>query len=641
MMKKFNLALVSWIFILPLLGFGTQDSQIFKSSTSALKIQADHFKSVPDAAARARTIRQTFKNGFNSYKKYAWGHDEVGALTLNGSDSRNGWGATIVDSLTTLQLMGLVEEFSEALDHIKKIDFSNTTSEVSLFESTIRYIGGMISAYEASARSQRILLRKSIELADRLMFAWKNDSALPFGYLNFTDNSVVLVDGMKTNLAEAGSLVLEFYKLSKNSHNSTYLEMAESSMKAIMDSPSPWPGLHPTFLDPISAKPVEVTWGAGSDSYYEYLNKFSLMTGNQNPRYLKEWELAVDSSIKHLIRAAASTTATCPLSYFSDKLYSEKRIYMSSYDSILNRTSYTMSHLDCFVGGNFMLGGKMLQNQTIVSYGLKLVETCADSYSSSRSSVGSEIFGFVDKITRKVSLANEIDLNQYDKTGFFHLGGYILRPEVIESMFYAYRITGDSKWQELAWKAFLAIKSCCEVSESTGLFSTLRVADRVPTRNFQKSRELLNSETRRGEYGNKIESFWWAETLKYLYLIFSDPWTVSLDEFVFTTEGHPIRIEEAWIEPKPSPKLIQSFSQPVFGVADWVKLGSMVCTILLMYGLWKRLKMLKMKLKISANPNLNMMHFNTVISVPSSVEYEFVPSNEPDDPSLQKSLEKQ
>ncbi|KAI8461180.1 glycoside hydrolase [Phakopsora pachyrhizi] len=529
MMKKFNLALVSWIFILPLLGFGTQDSQIFKSSTSALKIQADHFKSVPDAAARARTIRQTFKNGFNSYKKYAWGHDEVGALTLNGSDSRNGWGATIVDSLTTLQLMGLVEEFSEALDHIKKIDFSNTTSEVSLFESTIRYIGGMISAYEASARSQRILLRKSIELADRLMFAWKNDSALPFGYLNFTDNSVVLVDGMKTNLAEAGSLVLEFYKLSKNSHNSTYLEMAESSMKAIMDSPSPWPGLQ------LSLK---VTWGAGSDSYYE-------------------------------------------------------------------------------------------------------VETCADSYSSSRSSVGSEIFGFVDKITRKVSLANEIDLNQYDKTGFFHLGGYILRPEVIESMFYAYRITGDSKWQELAWKAFLAIKSCCEVSESTGLFSTLRVADRVPTRNFQKSRELLNSETRRGEYGNKIESFWWAETLKYLYLIFSDPWTVSLDEFVFTTEGHPIRIEEAWIEPKPSPKLIQSFSQPVFGVADWVKLGSMVCTILLMYGLWKRLKMLKMKLKISANPNLNMMHFNTVISVPSSVEYEFVPSNEPDDPSLQKSLEKQ
>jgi len=38
-----------------------------------------------------------------------------------------------------------------------------------------------------------------------------------------------------------------------------------------------------------------------------------------------------------------------------------------------------------------------------------------------------------------------------------------------------------------------------------------------------------------------MESFWMAETLKYFYLIFSEPELVSLDDFVFNTEAHPLR----------------------------------------------------------------------------------------------------
>ena len=40
-----------------------------------------------------------------------------------------------------------------------------------------------------------------------------------------------------------------------------------------------------------------------------------------------------------------------------------------------------------------------------------------------------------------------------------------------------------------------------------------------------------------------VYSFWWAEVLKYLYLIFADPQVVSLDTFVFNTEAHPLRIQ--------------------------------------------------------------------------------------------------
>ena len=43
--------------------------------------------------------------------------------------------------------------------------------------------------------------------------------------------------------------------------------------------------------------------------------------------------------------------------------------------------------------------------------------------------------------------------------------------------------------------------------------------------------------------GDKMESFWLAETLKYFYLLFSDdPDLIPLDEFVFNTEAHPLPI---------------------------------------------------------------------------------------------------
>lgn len=47
-------------------------------------------------------------------------------------------------------------------------------------------------------------------------------------------------------------------------------------------------------------------------------------------------------------------------------------------------------------------------------------------------------------------------------------------------------------------------------------------------------------------FRNKMESFWLSETLKYLYLLFSDDFDlISLDEFVFNTEGHPLPISSS------------------------------------------------------------------------------------------------
>jgi len=92
-------------------------------------------------------------------------------------------------------------------------------SIVSLFESTIRYIGGLLSAYELRGKQHRSLVTQAAQLADKLIYAWvgvrsyfyfisyangnvqKND--IPFGQLNFNDNIPV-----NQNVSRSFSLLL-------------------------------------------------------------------------------------------------------------------------------------------------------------------------------------------------------------------------------------------------------------------------------------------------------------------------------------------------------------------------------------------------------------------------------------------------
>jgi mannosyl-oligosaccharide alpha-1,2-mannosidase len=98
---------------------------------------------------------------------------------------------------------------------------------------------------------------------------------------------------------------------------------------------------------------------------------------------------------------------------------------------------------------------------------------------------------------------------------------YKLRPEAIESVFYLYRLTGDERLQDVAWEMFEAITAHTTTPLANAVISDVTNPD-APQR-------------------DRMESFWLGETLKYFYLIFSDPNLVSLDDFVFNTEAHPFR----------------------------------------------------------------------------------------------------
>ena len=75
-----------------------------------------------------------------------------------------------------------------------------------------------------------------------------------------------------------------------------------------------------------------------------------------------------------------------------------------------------------------------------------------------------------------------------------------------------YRITGDEAWRKKGWKMFQAIEKHTKSKYGASAISDV---------NNQKPRQL-----------DEMESFWLAETLKYFYLLFSDPDILSLDDYV-------------------------------------------------------------------------------------------------------------
>ena len=98
--------------------------------------------------------------------------------------------------------------------------------------------------------------------------------------------------------------------------------------------------------------------------------------------------------------------------------------------------------------------------------------------------------------------------------GFIDVGDprYILRPEAIESVFILYRVTGDMRLQDVAWKMFQAIEKATRTDIAHAAVDDVRLA--TP------------------EKSDRMESFWLAETLKYFYLMFSDPNLINLDNYL-------------------------------------------------------------------------------------------------------------
>ena len=180
-------------------------------------------------------------------------------------------------------------------------------------------------------------------------------------------------------------------------------------------------------------------------------------------------------------------------------------------------------HLACFDGGNFLLGGEVLGRQDYIDYGLALVNGCHDTYTSTATGIGPEVFSWDP---------NSVPADQsafFQESGFYITNSiYDLRPEVLESYYYAYRITGDTKYQDWAWDAFVAINATTRANSGFSEIENVNAPGGGAKDDFQ-------------------ESFWFAEVMKYAYIIHAPDaeWQVNSggkNEWVFNTEAHPLKV---------------------------------------------------------------------------------------------------
>lgn len=129
---------------------------------------------------RRAAVKESFVHSWGGYKKYAWMSDEVTPLTGHAKNPFGGWAATLVDALDSLWIMGLEEEFEEAVKAAEGIDFSKTQQDrVNVFETTIRYMGGFLAAYELSGKKYPGLLKKAVEVGELLLCAFDTKNHMP------------------------------------------------------------------------------------------------------------------------------------------------------------------------------------------------------------------------------------------------------------------------------------------------------------------------------------------------------------------------------------------------------------------------------------------------------------------------------
>ncbi|KAK6059979.1 glycosyl hydrolase family 47 [Cooperia oncophora] len=441
--------------------------------------------------ARQRAVVDAFKHAWKGYRERAWGKDQLKPIS-GGYSTWFDTGLTIVDSLDTAIIMGLKKEVAQATEWIRDSLTFEKDRYVNLFETTIRTLGGLLSAYHLTG--DRMFVSKAEDLAGRLMGAFTNSkSAIPLSDVNLkTSKAKSPPWSSESSLSEVTSLQLEFRDLSRVTGKRIYEEISFKTSKHIHDiGCSDHGGLCEMFLNANTGQfrtGSTITFGARADSYYEYLFKQWLQTGKTIDWLFDDYKTAMESMKSKLYR------------------YSEPN-HLGFVGELLQGNSFSpkMDHLVCFLAGTLALGSR---NGAPEEH-MKL----AQAMYKNPTGLGPEIAYF----NMVPGLKEDLSIKPLDAHS-------LLRPEAIEAWFYLYRFTGDKTYQNWGWEAFQAIEKYARVKNG---YSSVKSVKRIPV-----------------THSDLMESFFLAETLKYLYLLFADDQKTlfPLDKWVFNTEAHPLPV---------------------------------------------------------------------------------------------------
>jgi hypothetical protein len=282
-------------------------------------------------------------------------------------------------------------------------------------------------------------------------------------------------------------------------------------------------GLLPVQLNQQTGKITtsKITMGANGDSYYEYLLKQVRFVRGGLSRHSKtdfctlsiQWLLSGKKDDKF------KTQYMTAVDGISDKLLGKSKPngFVFIGELVYGKFEPKMDHLVCFVPGMLALGYQNGMPEEHLALAKQLMETCFQMYAQMEAKLAPEIMYF----NMKENVEEDLLVSATDA---FNL----LRPETVESLMVMYRVTKDEKYREYGREIMKAFEKNCRLER--GGYASIGNVAKGPIR---------------VGFRNEMESFFIAETLKYLFLLFSDDSMLALDEIVFNTEAHPFPIEKA------------------------------------------------------------------------------------------------
>ncbi|CAI2356432.1 unnamed protein product [Caenorhabditis sp. 36 PRJEB53466] len=433
-----------------------------------------------------------FMHGYNSYMNYAFPADELMPLSCKGrvrgvtpsrgdvDDVLGNFSVTLLDSLDTLVVLNELDEFEKGVNLVIEHVRFDSDLVVSVFETNIRVLGGLISAHVMvdlvrEKYPKRLknydgqLLKMATEVGNRLLPAFNTTSGLPYSRINLKYGMQDHLKRQKdTCTACGGTMILEFAALTRLTGDPMYEKVAKKAMDFLWQQRHRSSDLMGTVLNVHSGDWIrrESGIGAGIDSYYEYTLKAYILLGDTD--YLERFN-------KH---------------YEAIKRYVSKGPLIV--DVHMHRpTVATRGFMDSLLA--FWPGLQVLKGDVKEAI---------------------EMHEMLFQVVQKHKFLPEAFTHDFQ----IHWAEHPIRPEFVESTYFLYRATKDPHYLEVAAQIMDSINRYVKVPCGFAALKDIRTMKKE----------------------DQMESFVLSETFKYLYMIFTDPEELIFDpdHYVLTTEAH-------------------------------------------------------------------------------------------------------
>lgn len=376
---------------------------VLQNLAAAPLIGAAHASAKPDWKALGEDVRAQMAWAWAAYKDRCFGADQVKPVS-GGSEpfffpKGPPMGLSIVEALDTLYLMGLDREVEDGVRWIADNLHFDIDSEVQVFETGIRMVGGLLSAWCATHDKKLLTLAK--DLTDRLSPAFtKSPTGMPYRFVNLKTGAV---RDPESYPAEIGTYIAEWGTLSKATGDKRYFDMAKRAMKALFDRRSKIDLVADTIdVETGQWKSRRASIGPPTDSYFEYL--------------WDGWQLFGDADFRHWYETHTAAIVKHQAAIVDDRLWFPQVDFETG---VL--LDHHQSELASFYAGLLTQGGDSARGKAYLA-----------SWADVQTKYGVLPEGYDFEKAAPDRVTNE------------------LRPEFVDSCLNLFLLEPDDRWRELA-----------------------------------------------------------------------------------------------------------------------------------------------------------------------------------------------